>query len=81
MSERDNSEVSKKENEQRGNVILRQELKNLTPICNVKFAIICNALLSVLFFIFGIPIIASKGKIVEYSVDYTTQWYLPHNYD
>lgn len=74
MSERENSEISLKDNEQRGNAILRQELKNLTPVFNVKFAIICNAFLSFLFFIFGIPIIASKAKIVEFSLDYTTKW-------
>lgn len=74
MSERGSSDDLKNESEQRGNIILRQELKNLTPICNVKFAIICNALLSVLFFIFGLPIIASKGKIVEFSLDYTSKW-------
>jgi hypothetical protein len=54
-------------------------LKNLTPICNVKLAIMCNAFLSVLFFIFGIPIIISRGEIVEFSLDYTTKWYFKIN--
>jgi len=70
MSERKSDEI-KIESKPRGNEVLRQELPNLTPICNVKFAIICNALLSVLFFIFGIPIIISSGNIVEISQEYT----------
>jgi len=74
MSELEYIEDLKKD-EQRGNIILRQELKNYTPIFNIRFGIICNAILGFLFFIFGIPIIASTGGIIEYSLDYTTQWY------
>ncbi len=75
MSERESRQYSKNENE-KGNAILRQELKNLTPKCNVKFAVICNSLLGILFFTFSIPILYSTSGIEEFVEDYTKLWYI-----
>jgi hypothetical protein len=55
----------------RGNFILRQELKNLTPEFSLKCSIICNVSMSIIFFIFAIPILTSAKNSIEYSVDYT----------
>ncbi len=73
MSEKENVEENKPE-PVKINAILRQELNNLTPKCDVKFAVICNLLLSLLFFIFGIPIVTSTNSIIEFKYDYTTAW-------
>lgn len=55
----------------RGNFILRQELKNLTPQCNIKFSLICNAILCLIFWIVGIPVLSSAGKSVSFEIPYT----------
>jgi hypothetical protein len=57
--------------EKRGNFILRQELKTLTPDCNVKCSIICNLILMVVFFVFGGSIIGSANSVVEVVTEYT----------
>lgn len=52
-------------------IILRQELKSLTPNCNIKCAVICNLILIIIFVCFGVPIIVSANSVIEYPVDYT----------
>jgi hypothetical protein len=55
----------------RGNFIFRQELKDITPFCNLKCSIICNIILLGIFIITAVVIISSTKKSVQYSFDYT----------
>jgi hypothetical protein len=55
----------------KGNIIFRQELRSLTPKCDPKCAMIFNAILILIFFIFGIPILISANNIIEYPKEYT----------
>lgn len=55
----------------RGNAVFRQELKSLTPKCDVNCAIFCNFSLMILFFAFGIPILVAADDVQEYKLDYT----------
>ena len=66
-----------KEKELRGNVIIRQELRTLTPICNSKCALICYSVLFLLYLIFGLLIICSPD-VTEITNDYTN-WYIRVN--
>lgn len=56
---------------ERGNVVLRQEMKSLTPKCDANCAIIFFSILCILFLFFGVPILIAATKIVEFSLDYT----------
>jgi len=58
--------------EPRGNFILRQELKNLSPGCSTKCAIICNLLLMIIFLIVSIPNLYSYNNSFEYIYNYTS---------
>lgn len=71
MSEKAENEQLKT-TEKRGNPIFRQELNNHTPKCDIKFAIICNTFLSLVFFGFGIPILISTAVVKEFQYDYTS---------
>jgi hypothetical protein len=53
-----------------GNAFLRQELKSLTPICNLKCALICNSVLTGCFLMFGLIVLLSSD-ITEIITDYT----------
>lgn len=64
-----NPEAQKVKN--RGNFILRQELKNLTPYCNIKCSIIFNGLIFLFFMISSIIILSSTSKYSDYSIEYT----------
>ncbi len=57
--------------EPRGNFILRQELKNLSPGCSAKCAIVCNLILLIIFAIVAIPNFYSYNNSFEYSFDYS----------
>ncbi len=54
----------------RGNVIFRQELKSLSPKCDVIFAIVVNFLLICIFLTFGIPILIYSSNLIEYKQSY-----------
>jgi hypothetical protein len=56
---------------ERGNIILRQEMRSLTPKCDANCAIIFFSTLSIIFFLFGVPILVAANKIVDFSLDYT----------
>lgn len=58
----------------RGNFILRQELKNLTPECSIKFSVFCNLVIFSLFISFGIPTITSSLNTNEFEIRYD-DWY------
>lgn len=73
-NEHQNSNFSENKPLVRGNVIFRQELKSLTPKCDIKCAICCNIIFLVLFLAFGIPIIMTAHSVIEFSTDYST-WY------
>jgi hypothetical protein len=45
----------------RGNFILRQELKDYTPECNIKFSLLINSIMLILFIGCGIPILNSSS--------------------
>lgn len=51
--------------------ILRQEMNNYTPFCNVTCSIYCNLCLIIFFLALGIPIIIMSNSVKEYYVDYT----------
>jgi hypothetical protein len=55
----------------RGNMIVRQELKSLTPKCDSVFAIVINLSLMTIFFGFGIPILMNSSRIVEFKEQYS----------
>ncbi len=77
----ESTEIHIKSYQQRGNFILRQELKSYTPECNAKCGIIFNSILMLLFICSGIPILVSSNQSEEYSFKYTN-WYhfnLIHN--
>jgi hypothetical protein len=60
----------------RGNIIVRQELKSLTPRCDALFAIVLNLILIFIFLIFGIPIIIYSSNKIEYRKLYSnSEWY------
>lgn len=67
----DNENSKLETDKRRGNVILRQELNNLTPHCNIKCAVICNLFLSLLFFAFGVPLMVFHRQIESFELDYT----------
>jgi hypothetical protein len=54
--------------------ILRQELNNYTPQCNIKCSILCNIILIILFLGLGLPIVLLTSTVKEYVIDYT-DWY------
>lgn len=58
--------------EARGNFILRQELKNLSPGCSAKCAIICNSILMLILVIIAIPNFYSYNNSFEYIFDYSS---------
>jgi hypothetical protein len=53
------------------NIIFRQELKMITPKCNLKCALICNILVMIILFILGISILVTSSNIIKYEIDYT----------
>lgn len=55
----------------RGNAIFRQELKSLTPKCDLKCALFCKFFLMITFLAFGIPIIIEANSVVQYKEEYT----------
>jgi len=57
--------------EPRGNFILRQELKNLSPGCSAKCAMICNLILMTIFIIVAIPNFYSYNNSFEYIFEYS----------
>jgi len=59
----------------RGNFILRQEFKNLTPECSIKNSIIFNFVLMIMFLIFAIPIILSSSTTLRAEIRYD-DWYI-----
>lgn len=64
----------KKENEEKlpsSNALFQQELKSLTPNCNLKCSIICNSILLILFLAAGVPILLDANKIKEITINYT----------
>ncbi len=65
-------------NQVRGNVVFRQELKSLSPKCDAMFAIVVNILLICIFLTFGIPILIYSSNIIEYKKSYHNDngWYL-----
>jgi hypothetical protein len=71
MSDINNQKENKIIIETRGNAILRQELKNLTPKCDIKFAIIFYNILAFLLLLFGIPMVSSVSGIKEIIKDYS----------
>lgn len=52
------------------NPIFTQKLRDLTPTCSIKCAIIFLLLSSALFIIFGVSVIVESGKIIAISKDY-----------
>ena len=68
-------EIQTPEISKRGNFILRQELKTLTPDCNIKCSVICNLILMVIFFVFGGCIVASSNSFIEIEKNYSYTWY------
>ena len=71
MSDINNQKENKIIIETRENAILRQELKNLTPKCDIKFAIIFYNILAFLLLLFGIPMVSSVSGIKEIIKDYS----------
>ena len=67
--QRNQSEIARVKN--RGNFILRQELKDRTPECTIKCSIIFNMIFFVIFLVFSFPIIISSKNSLEFSYDYT----------
>ena len=55
----------------RGNVILRQELDNLTPKCDIRFAILFYNILAFLLVLFGVPMLTSLDRVKEIIKDYS----------
>ena len=55
----------------RGNAILRQELENLTPKCDIKFVLIFYNILAFLLLLFGIPMLTSTERVTEIIKDYS----------
>ena len=53
------------------NPIFTQQLTAYTPDCNLKCAILYSIILSLLFIVFGVPIVVQSGNIVEYIQEYT----------
>lgn len=66
-----NRDNSKKKKEYRGNLIIRQELSNYGPVCNIMCGIIYFSLLLGTFLGFGIPILVTALNIQEIILDYT----------
>jgi hypothetical protein len=56
---------------QNTNAFFRQELKNLTPNCNLKCSLICNLILIIIFVVAGIAIIINANNIIEIQIPYT----------
>ena len=54
------------------NSIMTQKLVNYTPRFNVGCAVIFLAIFTVLFIVFGIPIVVQSRQIKEIIVDFTT---------
>jgi hypothetical protein len=54
--------------------ILRQELVNYTPQCNIKCSIFCNIIMMVLFLGLGLPILLLTSTVKEFIIDYS-DWY------
>jgi hypothetical protein len=65
---KDYSEIDR--SKKRGNFILRQELKNWTIKCSLRFSMIFNFILLFIFFSFGFYISVSSGKVTEYVIQY-----------
>jgi hypothetical protein len=59
----------------RGNFILRQELRDLTIECNFKTAICINVVFFIIMGIIGIPIYQSATNSFQDIHDYT-EWYV-----
>lgn len=60
--------VDKKE--LRGNFLLRQELKNLTPTCTPFKSMLINLVIFLLFIIFSIPIMRSSSDTFQFMINY-----------
>ena len=72
-----NNQRANAELEPRGNFILRQELRNLSPSCSARCAIVCNLILMILFGIIAIPNFYSYNNSFEFSFDYSS-WYFAY---
>lgn len=62
---------SRKDPRQRGNFLLRQELKDYTPACSPICGLIFNTVIVFIFCGIGIPILLFSNEEVTYSIDYT----------
>lgn len=80
MSQNPNENNNNKENNEdeknnpsniRGNAILRQELDNLTPKCDIRFALLFYNILAFLLILFGVPMLTSVERVTEIVKDYT----------
>lgn len=68
----DQNQPNENETIKRGNAILRQELDNLTPKCDVRFALLFYNILAFILLLFGFPMITSIARVSEIANDYST---------
>lgn len=64
---------------ERGNFIMRQELKSYTPECSALCGIISNLIIALACIVVGVPSVYYADRVVEYSVEYT-KWFLLNYY-
>jgi hypothetical protein len=54
----------------RGNFVLRQELKDYTPECNIKFSLLFNSAMLLVFIGCGVPILNSSSTTLIQEIPY-----------
>lgn len=56
----------------RGNSIFRQEMRSLTPKCDIRPIVFCNISLMIIFLLLGIFIVVNNKDNVEIKIEYTS---------
>jgi hypothetical protein len=67
----DENGSTKIKQELHGSYIFRQDMVSLAPKCTYQFALICNIILCLIFFVAGLPNLLVYNKLNHIKIDYT----------